>query len=104
MAQRKRTERRAHDRAQQKIARYLDRLAFLAPGGSPDRAIVIDSPSEVEVRARGTPCPVCHGELRVDEHTAETVSGVRVRVAKVTCSTCGRKRALYYRLASTMIN
>jgi hypothetical protein len=104
MAQRKRTVDRAKDRAQAKLARDLEKLALLAPGGSPERAVVITSPSEVEVLARGTPCPVCRGELRVDEHTAETHAGLRVRAAKVTCTTCGRKRVLYFQLAATLTN
>ena len=104
MTQRKRTLLRAADRAQAKLARDLEKLARMAPGGTPERAVVITSPAEVEVRARGTPCPICQGELRVDEHTAETILGTRVRVARVTCATCGRKRALYFRLGATLVN
>lgn len=104
MTKRKRTLQRADDRAQQKLARDLEKLALLAPGGSPERALVVTSPSEVEVQARGTPCPVCRGELRVEEHTAETIAGARVRVARVACSMCGRRRSLYFRLAATLVN
>jgi hypothetical protein len=111
MAKRKRTLVRAAARAAEKLARGEERiaedlllLAGLAPGGSPERAIVVTSPAEVEVQARGAPCPVCQGELRVDDHTAETVAGVRVRIARVTCVRCGRKRAIYFRLATTMAN
>jgi hypothetical protein len=111
MGQRKRTLARAAKRAAEKLARSDEKiagdllvLADLAPGGSPERAIVVTSPAEVEVQARGTPCPVCQGELRVDDHAAETVSGVRVRVARVTCVRCGRKRAIHFRLAATMAN
>ncbi len=104
MTKRKRAQRREEDRARQKIARDLGKLADLAPGGSPGRAIEITSPSEVEVRARATPCPICAGELRVEEHTAETISGARLRVAKVVCSVCGTRRSIYFRLAATMLN
>jgi len=104
MTKRKRTLQRAEDRAQAKLARDLEKLADLAPGGSPERAVVITSPAEVEVQARATPCPICRGELRVDDHTAETILGARVRVARVTCAVCGRKRSLYFRLAATLIN
>lgn len=97
---RKRTVRRAEDRAQEKLARDLEKLAVHAPGGAPERAIEIASPSEVEIRARATPCPICRAELRVDEHTAETIGGARLRVAKVTCTFCGAGRALYFRLAT----
>ena len=104
MTKRKRTLRRADDRAQEKLARDLDKLAAHAPGGSPERAIEIASPSEVEVHARSTPCPICRGELRLEEHAAETLAGVRVRVARVVCTVCRSRRAIYFRLAGTMLN
>jgi hypothetical protein len=104
MTKRKRAERREADRAQQKIARDLEKLAALAPGATPERAITIESPAEVEVRARSMPCPICRGELRVEEHTAETIGGARLRVAKVVCGFCRAKRAIYFRLAGTMLN
>jgi uncharacterized protein YbaR (Trm112 family) len=60
------------------------------------------------------PCPVCQGELRVDEHTAETVklaaaapsggAAVRLRVAAVACTRCGRRRKLYFQLLATSLN
>lgn len=87
-----------------KLARDLERLAELAPGGSPERAIEIVSPSEVEVRTRSTPCPVCRGEVRADEHTAEMIGGVRLRVARFTCAVCRRRGVLYFRLAGAMLN
>ena len=111
MAKRKRTLLRAIARLEKKIGRDEEKAAetllaitLLLPGGSPDRAIVVTSPAEVEVKARSTPCPVCQGEVRVDEHTAETVAGVRVRVARVTCAICRRKRAIYFCLAATTVN
>ena len=104
MTQRKRTLRRAGDRAQEKLARDLDKLAALAPGGSPERPVEITSASEVEVQARSMPCPLCRGELRVEEHAAETIAGVRLRIARVVCVACRSRRALYFRLAGTMLN
>lgn len=104
MSKRKRSERREADRAAGKLARDLDKLAAHAPGGSPERPIVIDSPSEVEVRARSTPCPICRGELRVGEHAAETIGGARLRVARVTCSVCRASRAIYFELAVSRLN
>jgi hypothetical protein len=104
MTKRKRTLLRAQDRAQEKLSRDLEKLALLAPGGAPERAVVITSPSEVLVLARATPCPICRGELRVEEHAAETVAGARVRVARVTCVVCRRKRAIYFRLGGAMVN
>ena len=104
MSKRKRTLQRADDRAQQKLGRDLEKLALLAAGGSPERALVITSPAEVEVQAGAARCPVCQGELRVEEHTAETIAGARLRVARVVCVVCRRKRAIYFRLAGTLVN
>lgn len=104
MKKRSRTVRREEERAQGKLARDLEKLADLAPGGSPARPLEIDSPSEVEVRAQSMPCPVCGGALRVLEHTAELLAGARLRVARGACARCGRPRAIYFRLASTMLN
>ena len=104
MTKRKRTVRRAEDRAQEKLAVDLEKLAAHAPGGSPERAIEIASPSEVEVQARSTPCPICRGELRVEERAAEALAGVRVRVARVVCTMCRRRRAIYFRLTGAMLN
>ena len=104
MAQRKRAVRRAEDRAQQKLTRDLSKLADAAPGGSPARPIVVASPSEIEVRASGTPCPICQSTLRVEEHTAESIGGVRLRVARVVCTFCREKRAIYFQLAGAMPN
>lgn len=101
---RKRTVQRAADRAREKIVRDLSKLARLAPGGAPDRAIEIVSPSEVEVRAGSMLCPICQGELRVEEHAAETIDGVRLRVARVICAVCRDRRAIYFKLASSQPN
>lgn len=101
---RKRTARRAQDRAAAKLGRDRARLFELGPGGSPARPIVVTSPSEVEVEARATPCPICGGELRVEDHTAETLDTGRQRVAKVRCAACGDHRAIYFQLASARLN
>ncbi len=104
MAQRKRAVRRAEDRAQQKLTRDLEKLAEAAPGGHPTRPIVVASPSEIEVRASGMPCPICQSTLRVEEHVAESIGGVRLRVARVACTFCRAKRAIYFQLAGSMPN
>ena len=101
---RKRTARRAQDRAREKTVRDLERLFQLGPGGSPERPIVIASPSEVEVQARSLPCPICGAELRVEDHTAETVGTARLRVAKVVCGGCRAARRIYFQLAGARLN
>jgi uncharacterized protein with PIN domain len=104
VVKRRRAQQRAQDREAQKLARDLEKLAALAEGASPARAIPITSPAEVEVLAGSTRCPICQGELRVEEHAAETVEGARLRVARVVCAVCRRKRAIYFRLAGGVLN
>lgn len=104
MAKPKRSERRASDRAQVKLGKDLERLWKLGPGGAPDRPIAITSPSEVEAIARSTRCPICQGELRIEDHVAETVGSARLRVARVACVLCRATRSIYFQLRATMLN
>ena len=101
---RPRTERREADRAAEKLARDRERLAALEPGGCPERSIEVSSASLVEPQAASTPCARCGERVRVDEHTAETIDGMRVRVAKVRCVACGTRRSLYFRIGTTLLN
>ncbi len=93
---------RALGRQHDKLARDLERLARLEPGGAPARPIEVVSPALVEVHVRGTPCPICAGELRLEDHLAETIGGLRLRVARVACATCGRRRAIYFKVTSAL--
>ena len=104
MAKPKRSERREKDRATAKLGKDLERLWKLEPGGSPERPIAITSPSEVEALARSTRCPICQGELRIEEHTAETLGQRRLRVARVACVICRAPRAIYFQLRATTLN
>lgn len=90
-----RTARRAAERDARKLVRDRERLAALEPGGSPERPIEVPSPSVIELRARGTPCPQCAGELAVDDHQTEA----GLRVVSVTCRRCHVSRRLWFRLA-----
>lgn len=101
---RRRSARRAQDRARGKLAQDLERLFRLGPGGSAERPIEITSPAELEGKARSLPCPICDGELRVLEHTAETVGTARLRVAKVVCTACRAERSIYFQLAGARLN
>jgi len=94
----RRRERRQRARDAAKGVRDRERLARLSPGGAPERPIVVPSASVVETHARAATCPLCEGPLRVDEHTAETVSGVALRAAHVTCTRCGAARQIWFRL------
>lgn len=99
-----RAQRREAERATEKLMRDREKLASLEPGGAPERPIEISSASEVEVVARSMPCARCGSEVRVDEHLAETIGASRLRVAKVACSFCGARRAVYFRIRASLPN
>jgi hypothetical protein len=101
---RPRTERRAAERDARKLTRDLERLAALERGGAPEHPLDVTSASQVDVYARDAKCAVCGNATRLEEHTAETIDGVRLRVAHVRCQQCGRKRAIYFKLLSAMPN
>jgi hypothetical protein len=101
---RERAKRRAHAREQGKLARDLERLAGLQPGGAPDRPIRVTSPAQVDVIGERKTCPHCRIALRLEQHVAATVDGVRLRVAQMRCPGCGTKRSLYFRLEQRFLH
>lgn len=80
------------------LAAARERLARIEPGGSPSLPIDVESASQIEVRAESTPCLRCQGPYRIDEHTAERLSGNDVRVVRVHCHHCGARRVMYFRV------
>ncbi len=96
---RARTERRAQERAQEKLARDRAKLALLEPGGAPERPLVVESASQVEVHARSLPCTRCESDVRVESHEARTVGDARLRLARLLCPRCGTRRDVWFRLA-----
>jgi hypothetical protein len=101
---RARTERRQRERAARELVRDRQRLAALEVGGAPDRPIEVPSSSVIAVRARSMKCPLCGGELRLEEETAETHGGVRLRAAGMMCVRCGVARTLWFRIGSPLAN
>ncbi len=101
---RPRTERRVRERAARELVRDQQRLAALSPGGAPDRPIDVTSTSVIPVRARSMPCPLCAGTLRLDDETAETRDGKRLRAAHMTCVLCGVARILWFSVSSPLAN
>jgi hypothetical protein len=99
-----RAERRARAQAQEKLAREVERLARLAPGGSPEHPLVVDSPAVVDLRAVANPCPLCGGSLKLEQHAAQTFGETRLRVASVVCAVCGTRRAIYFRLSEPTVH
>jgi hypothetical protein len=104
MTKRARTERREAERAAEKLARQREKLAAMAPGGSPDLPIDVTTAAVIEPQARSAACPRCgvEGAARVLEHEAKTVlldgGERRLRVVKVGCTRCGASRPVYFRI------
>ncbi len=99
-----RASRRQNDRDTQKFMRDRTRLAALEKGGAPDRPIQVSAASEVEIDARGLPCIQCGGIVHIDDHAAETIGAERLRIVRVSCPSCGTKRAIYYRIGLPLPN
>jgi hypothetical protein len=97
-----RAERRARERAREKLAAAREKLWRLEPGGSPGRPIEVASASVIEPVARGEACLRCGAAVRSAEHRAETVEGRRLRVVTTTCAACGAARIWYFRLGADL--
>ncbi|HOX42744.1 MAG TPA: hypothetical protein PK668_04050 [Myxococcota bacterium] len=97
-AARRRAQGRREAQAAAEEAWRREAEARAAPGGDPSRPLEVSSPAVVEPRAEGLPCPVCGGEVRVDEHLARLVDGQRLRVARVSCRRCAHTREIFFRL------
>lgn len=101
---RSRTLRREADRTEKKLLEARMTLSRLEPGGSAERPIEVSTASLVEPTARDMPCPACGGSVRVLDHTAETIGGRRLRVAKVDCARCGTCVLRYFTIAEPRLN
>jgi hypothetical protein len=95
-----RAERRALDRDARKLAERREKLAELSPGGAPERPIEVASASLVDPMARAARCARCEGAVKLEEHAAER----GLRVARVTCTTCGARRSLWFRIAAPVLH
>lgn len=96
------TLRREIAREGEKLARARERLAALEAGGSPERPIEVVSASVVEAHARSMRCPTCDASLRVEEHAAVAHGEARLRVVTASCAQCGRRRAIWFRIAPAL--
>lgn len=109
MAQRKRPPRqrtleRALHRSSEKLATQRERLFQLEPGATPEHPIEVSSPVLVEPKAASLLCPRCELPFRVEAHRAPSVAGMRLREAAVSCSRCGGRRSLWFRLVGLPLN
>jgi hypothetical protein len=99
-----RAQRREQARDAERFGRDLARVAAFERGGAPDRPIAIQSPSEVEVHARGVVCLRCASPTELFDHAAETHGGARLRVAHLRCRGCAAERAIYFSLPGATLN
>ncbi|MBI2391461.1 MAG: hypothetical protein HYV09_17865 [Deltaproteobacteria bacterium] len=125
-ASRGRTERRALDREVRKQLESKERLARLSSGGAPERPIEVATASLVEPMARASRCVRCDGAVRLDEHVvrvvaeatrgivaeatrgivAEATRGTKrsLRVARVSCPSCGAAREIYFAIVAPVLH
>lgn len=101
---RKRTERRAAERAAAKLAEQREKLFFASDGGSIDRPLAVESASLVEPRALSQPCPKCLGALRLVSHDAVAHKGAMLRAARTQCSLCASPWTMWFRVERPMPN
>jgi hypothetical protein len=99
-----RNTRRRLQRDLERLIADRERLFQLEPGGTPDAAIEVASPSVIDSRATSRECPRCGGALLVLEQMAVAVDGVRMREARLRCRECGSERSLWFRLGSANPN
>lgn len=93
---RPRTARRISERDARKLVLVREQLAFIQPGGSEERPIVVPTSAVVESRARSKPCPQCEGELEVVDHQREA----GLRVVRVVCRQCHAPRRLWFQIVA----
>lgn len=95
---RSRTKLRENARTVTKLQSARQRLFELEVGGSPERPLPVLSAAVVEAHAESVPCPRCDGKQEVVEHVAVTISGIRLREARLRCRQCGMTRSLWFRI------
>ena len=101
---RKRTERRAAERALQKLVDQRVKLFFMSDGGSQEHPVVVDSASLVELRAASIPCAKCLGSLRLQVHDAVVLDGAILRAARMRCMQCATLWTIWFRIERRLAN
>jgi hypothetical protein len=99
---RSRTERREAERALRKDVVARERLAASAPGGAPDRPLVVTTASVIESMARSTPCVQCAGELELRDHAAPAEAGGKLRRVRLTCRLCHAPREIWFKIEAPL--
>lgn len=78
--------------------------ARAAPGGSPDRPLVVRSAALVEGRAGDAECAVCGAEVRVADHSVDAAFEPPLRVVTVRCRKCSSERPVYVRVDAPRVH
>jgi hypothetical protein len=94
----RRGARRRHARDAEALAADLEALEKVAPGGTPQRPLDVETAAQVDVIAGQRVCPRCRVARRLDQHVARTVDGESLRVALISCPACARRTELWFRL------
>ena len=101
---RSRTERREAERALRKEVVAREKLAASAPGGAPDRPIVVATVSVIESMARSTPCVQCGGELELRDHAAPAEFRGELRRVRGVCRQCHTPREIWFEIRAPMLS
>ncbi|MFL5303988.1 MAG: hypothetical protein ACJ8F1_02195 [Polyangia bacterium] len=101
---RPRKAKREQERQLRKQVARVERDARTLPGGAADNPIDVSSAAVVEIKARGTPCVRCGGQLdpRRDQ-AASTPRGV-LREIELACGACHAARTLWFRVVPAIVN
>jgi hypothetical protein len=95
---RPRRKQREQQRALRKLVKLTEELAGKLPGGSPERPIDVASASVVELKARGTACIQCGGDLELRGERATSTARGLLREIALACRRCHTPRTLWFRI------
>lgn len=99
-----RTERRTAARDAQKLWALREKLLLLEDGGSPSRPRAVASASVIEPEALDASCARCETPVRVVEHNARIIDGMRLREVVVACPKCALRRSLWFKIVADAAN
>ena len=79
-----------------RLEERVRRLAEAREGGTPERAIEVMSPAQIEPRAEHQPCPRCGGNMHVETHEVDGPDLLRRVLAR--CGRCGERVTTWFRV------
>ncbi|HVY39864.1 MAG TPA: hypothetical protein VHM31_18125 [Polyangia bacterium] len=101
---RPRKAKRERERQLRKQVARVERDARTLPGGAASHPIEVGSAAVVELKARGTPCVRCGGQLDLRrDQAASTPRGV-LREIGLACRSCHAERTLWFRVVPPAVN